>query len=176
MFHRLSALFLAALTLTACGTQTANPTAPLRSDAALQARARIKGSYLWLDMTGTGTGNMVTTSMTLNAPEVGAKSGPSGHLKLIYADRTGYFSGKSTLNAYVKVATTRGELEFKNVPLTQARRDEKATYFSADVPLQLASREDEPTAITLAFNSSDRYGNLRWDSDHGQNYTLKPTR
>lgn len=175
MTFRWLALGASLALLTGCGT----PAAPQLPPAAhpFAAQASLRGSLLWDDTITTGTDNKALMMLSFaqgSAPTKGA----SGKLHLAYGDRTGYFAGKSTLVAFVKLETTEGERSFQHVPLTLARKAGGVQWYSADLAVELKDRHGDVRAVELAFAASDRYGHLKWDSDDGRNYrferTLKP--
>jgi hypothetical protein len=135
-------------------------------------QARTSDTALWTGQVATGTRNAASFSLAITDVR-GASRSPSGTLHLRYDDQSGYFAGKSTLMAYVKLRTTDGDRAIESIAMSLNHKDEGAAHFSADVPVGLPKPTSEVTGLELAFYAADRYGNLKWDSDDSRNYRFK---
>ncbi|MEB3330180.1 MAG: hypothetical protein VKQ33_13195 [Candidatus Sericytochromatia bacterium] len=165
MLPRMLALGAALLTLPGCGPHL--PRALPRAAQPDATQAQQLRTFQWSGTATTDTDNVAQFSLV--STHAGAR-GLDGHVHLLYGDRKGYFAGRSTLMAYVRLETSAGPKAFENVPMQLARRVEGVAYYQADLPVALRGEEADVLGLELAFASSDRYGHLTWDSADGRNY------
>jgi hypothetical protein len=170
MLSRSLALSAALVTLSGCG---ATPAPAPQASRQAQATAQQVRTLQWSGTATTDTENLVQFSLVASH---GGTRGLDGQVHLLYGDRTGYFAGRATLMAYVKLDTTEGPKAFHNVPMQLAREVEGVAYYKADLPVTLRETGVEVDGLELAFASSDRYGHLKWDSADGRNYSFTRSR
>lgn len=163
----------AALTLiSSCGVPAA-PTYPSINKSQTLARAQQLRTLQWSGTADTATKNLIQFSL------VSAYAGTQGinaNLNLLYGDRTGTFAGRSTLMAQVRLTTSQGLQEFRNVPMQLTREVNGVRYFAARVAVPLGDSDGDVDGLELSFVSSDRYGHLISDSANGLNYRFTRAR
>jgi hypothetical protein len=132
----------------------------------------LRGPSLWVLDRATGTANHIGVTLDLQPVAGAAEGAAKGMVHLYYRDDKGYFKGAQAISAYARLTMADGRTqEIRSLPLSlsHANTDGKV-YFSGTANLALPEGSAEPTAIDLAFDSTNRWGEIKWDSDMGNNY------
>jgi hypothetical protein len=158
--------------LSGCGVP-AVPTHVSLNKSQTLTRAQQLRTLQWSGTADTATKNLIQFSLVSAHAE---NQGIKANLHLLYGDRTSVFAGRSTLMAQVRLTTSQGPKEFRNVPMQLAKEVNGVRYFAAQVAVPMGDSAGDVDGLELSFVSADRYGHLISDSADGLNYRFTRAR